>query len=499
MYHLKQRNMYHATASRAITLMGIAFDLDIAISTTTQCLHSFFVPLHPALEVLSYCVDTTQVHLYTIAGSKIAPLQHDQQHNHHHGLFAFPDEGYLKTVLKPPPLRLVSNMTSIEFLAPIKNKDYYPIRVGDYMFQNCTSLRHVDVSNLTTLREIGKDFLLRSTVESVDVSGFCKVTSIMANFLASCSNLHHHVDLSSLTRLCTIDRGFLFDCRALESIDLSGLYNVRSIGNKFMAECHNLRHVDLSCHSLTKLHTIGDNFLSCCMVLESVDLSGLFNVTSVENSFLRNCWAMTHVDLSAMTSLQAAGRYFLEGNTAMQSVDLSGLKNVQRVDDSFLGGCKALRRVDLSLMTAVHSIENDVLRDCASVEFVDMSGLRGLTSLGSFFMSGCSNLQEIIFPTNSGGGLQSISKHFMSHCGLSDFPLCCFLSNVTRVGDGFLFSCTRLTHVDLSAMTAVREIGDYFLSDNEKLKFVDLSGLCNVSRVGRCFLEGASPVWDVNL
>eukprot|EP00760_Papus_ankaliazontas_P039061 PhM_4_TR9473/c4_g2_i8/m.2170 len=49
---------YHPTASRAVMLMGIA------ASATKQSMapYSFILPMHPAVDVLSYCVDTELVY-----------------------------------------------------------------------------------------------------------------------------------------------------------------------------------------------------------------------------------------------------------------------------------------------------------------------------------------------------------------------------------------------------------------------------------------------------
>eukprot|EP00760_Papus_ankaliazontas_P039052 PhM_4_TR9473/c4_g2_i1/m.2163 len=70
--HTEHHFGHHPTASRAVLLMGIAASVtkrrinsDIMYSTKHKKRHgtpSFIVPMHPAVDVLSYCVDTELVY-----------------------------------------------------------------------------------------------------------------------------------------------------------------------------------------------------------------------------------------------------------------------------------------------------------------------------------------------------------------------------------------------------------------------------------------------------
>jgi hypothetical protein len=64
------------------------------------------------------------------------------------------------------------------------------------------------------LTSIGKGLLGNSFARSIDLTNFCNVTNIGANFLGSCARLIE-IDLSPLLKVTTVGSGFLERCAAL--------------------------------------------------------------------------------------------------------------------------------------------------------------------------------------------------------------------------------------------------------------------------------------------
>ena len=71
-------------------------------------------------------------------------------------------------------------------------------------------------------------------------------------------------------------------------------------------------------------------------------------------------------------------------------------------------------------------------------------------------------------------------------------------NNLLRIGDGFLWNCTKLTTMDLSHLSNIASIGNDFLR-NTKLTTIDLSPLSNVTSVGNHFLYDCSKLTTIDL
>ena len=168
------------------------------------------------------------------------------------------------------------------------------------------------------IRIISQDFMQRSSITSLDLSGLSSVTTIGNYFLCECSQLTS-VDLSGLSCLTTIGRCFVA-CSRPTTVDLSGLSSLTTIGNNFLYSCSQLTAVDLS--SLSSLTTIGVCFMSSCSCLTSLDLSGFSSLVTIGNNFLSSCSCLTSLNLSGLSSVTKIGERFLLHSIAHESVQL---------------------------------------------------------------------------------------------------------------------------------------------------------------------------------
>jgi hypothetical protein len=91
---------------------------------------------------------------------------------------------------------------------------------------------------------------------------------------------------------------------------------------------------------------INDDFLSYCHKLESIDLSGLSNVTKIGGWFLMNCSNLTNIDLSPFSNVTEIGSWFLYGCHHLKSIDLSPLSNVTKIRDYCLYNCYNLKSIN---------------------------------------------------------------------------------------------------------------------------------------------------------
>jgi hypothetical protein len=118
-----------------------------------------------------------------------------------------------------------------------------------------------------------------------------------------------------------------------------------------------------------------EGFLRDCAALTSVDLSGFVNVTAISRDFLRDSVSLTSLDLGAglarVTDIPAG---FLCGCTALKSVDLTGFANVTRIGDSFIADCLSLTSIDLTPLGKLRVAGHHFLRRCpADVNFAPVA------------------------------------------------------------------------------------------------------------------------------
>jgi hypothetical protein len=73
------------------------------------------------------------------------------------------------------------------------------------------------------------------------------------------------------------------------------------------------------------------------------------------------------------------------------------------------------------------------------------------------------------------------------------------LSGLTEVAHSFLFKCSALTALDLSACTRLRVIGNGFVNGNPQLADINLSGLGAVESIGANFLSGNAKLQAATL
>ena len=154
------------------------------------------------------------------------------------------------------------------------------------------------------------------------------VTVIPYRFLAQ-TNLSR-LDLSAPLAITAIDDHFLSECSSLESINLSGLRNVTNIGACFLYKCKSLRTFEpFNFAGFSSVTNVGNYFLSCCKSLTSINFAGLSSVTSLGNHVFSYCPALISINFAGMGSLTSVGNHFLFGCTSLETYDFPALRAVE--------------------------------------------------------------------------------------------------------------------------------------------------------------------------
>ena len=237
---------------------------------------------------------------------------------------------------------LTNNTSVTDIIAYYNSTDnkvivYSPARIYapekcDNMFQSCSALKNLDLSNFDTSKVtrmglgIGLNrgmFQYCSALTSLDVSKF---------------------DTSSVT----IMYGMFWGCSALTSLDVRN-FNTSSVTNmsNMFNGCAIIKSLDLSNFNTSSVTIMGSMFIGC-KALTSLDVSN-FDTSKVTNmdSMFTNCSALTSLDVSKFDTSSVTNMHNMFNSCGkIKSLDLSNFNtsSVTNMSGMFLG-CSALATI----------------------------------------------------------------------------------------------------------------------------------------------------------
>ena len=192
------------------------------------------------------------------------------------------------------------NLEYIKFNNNIEKK----LIVNDmsYMFDNCRSLKNLDLSNLDTfnLIKMSQTFSNCWSLTSLNFNGFN--TSLVTTFMGmfnNCSSLIS-LDLSSFnTSQVSFLNSMFYFCTSLTSINLSS-FNTSNVltMDKMFFECNKLKSLDLSNFDTSKTSYFSNLFYNCSELI-SLDISNFNtgNALLMEDMFF-NCNNLQYINIS---------------------------------------------------------------------------------------------------------------------------------------------------------------------------------------------------------
>eukprot|EP00760_Papus_ankaliazontas_P026306 PhM_4_TR3022/c2_g2_i2/m.46590 len=396
-YRKLYRFGFHPTATRAMMLLRISTHIYSRSAPTANGYR--LCPFSAETDILSFCIDITQVLFANIADIN----------NASHGTTCL----------------VVDDSDEYKCVPPHKGRGNRRMKRPPRWSQ--TSPPHHFIFGSISYQRALKWFstwTVNSAMEqegiSIDMHDTKSDDKGVGTFGCSFASQHSHVvelTLPSTVSATCLSDNFLQDCSCLSYLDVSPLKNVTKIGNYFLSNCSALTAVDL--RPLVNVTEIGRNFLCCCSSLTAVDLTPFASLTKIGDGFLAECSALTSVDLSPVSAI---GAHFLYGCLTLQSVDLKPLTGITQIEGGFLIDCLALTSVDLTPLANVTSIGRNFLHGCSALMVVDLSPIAEVTEIGRDFLLNCSGLTSV---------------------DLSP------LVNVTEIGRYFLHGCSTMTSVDL--------------------------------------------------
>lgn len=376
----------------------------------------------------------------------------------------FSNNQTLKKVTLPKSVTsLSSTFDGCTLLSEIVNTEQ--ILYCYYAFNNCKSLKSIDLSNCETIG--GSTFSNCNNLQSVNLK---KCKTIERNAFSYCSSLQSVGDLSSCTTI--MDEAFR-SCSSLKSIDIS---NCNSLYSFVFLNCPKLEEVKLS----KQINKINDGTFSGCTNLKSIDLS---NCTSIGGNAFAECQSLTSVGNTALLNSIEERAFFSCIN--LSTIDLS---NCTFIGEWAFDFCVKLSNINLSKCKL---IENYAFYQCAKLTEVDLSSCSSLTE--SIFRD-CSNLKTIKGIENfttipayafAGTGIETLSLPLCTTIQKAAFKKCMQLESVNlpkcetiegyqpinEEGDGAFYGCNNLQEIDLPSCI---NIGESTFCSCPKLKSINI-------------------------
>ena len=227
----------------------------------------------------------------------------------------------------------------------------FSLNSGDIgsMFNGCTSLISVDLSNLTkSITYINYLFYNCKSLTSINLTNFdtSKIQEMQYIFF-SCSSLKS-INLSSFKTPELLNTKNMFqNCILLTSIDISNfdLKKITELSNMFN-NCRALKMIKFPNSKTPNLVYIGSLFTNC-ISLVSVDFSN-FITSKVKNMYnmFHNCKSLTSIDLSNFdTSNARRVESMFEGCSNLQYINLQKAKQTTKKNIHIVMLLKVLQKI----------------------------------------------------------------------------------------------------------------------------------------------------------
>ncbi len=296
----------------------------------------------------------------------------------------------LKEIVLPSTLTVIGNYmfdgcTSLTSVVLSTNLTYLP----QYMFQNCTSLIEIEIP--AKVKNMG----------GTSATATINASSASSTF-KGCTNLERVV-LANGSQLAKIGASAFEGCVKLQSIDISKL---TVIANKAFLDCKQLKSANAPLCS-----TLGTNVFQNCENLESANIQ---NLTAIPNNTFDGCSSLVSVTINTSKNT-TLGTYVFNGCTSLTTIDLS---KVTSIGTYAFSDCESLQSVSLPIAT---SIGTYAFRGCSSLESVDAPNLQTIgqgafeyTSLKKFSIaSTVTTINGGAFNTLSNLELTNASENYM--------------------------------------------------------------------------------------
>lgn len=320
--------------------------------------------------------------------------------------------------------------------------------IGNYAFQQCTSLTSITIPNT--------------------------VTSIGKGVFEGCSNLREVTLSESLT---VLENSLFKDCTSLATVDIPA--SVTAIGT-----------------------SAGSGPFSGCTNLTTI--TGMEGVKTIVVSAFANVTSLASI--GSLSSLESIGESAFENCSALHSVNLGS--NTANIPKKTFYGCSSLSSINIPASATY--IDQYAFYECTSLKQV--TGCDNIGFWGNYCFYHCSSLESVSFGSKARSigshafdycsSLTSVSlpDDIVGTIGTNAFANCSKLSSVhignayTSIGS-YAFSKTAITEITVPASVTTIDFGAF--NTCEALQSIDIQA--NVTALNFGMFSGCTALTSVTL
>ena len=361
--------------------------------------------------------------------------------------------------------------------------------IGDYAFNNCSSLTSVNIPDGVVSIGINA-FYYCSNLTSVTIGK--NVTSIGNSAFSGCSGL---TSVNIPEGVTSIGNSAFSGCSGLTtSVNIPE--GVTSIGNSAFSGCSGLTSVNIP----EGVTSIGDGAFNGCSGLTNVTISSnvILSKDYTADSNIKHIFGSQVKEYIIGDGVTSIGKYAFWSCAGLTSVTI--LSSVTTIDKYAFANCTGLTKVivpDIAAWCGIYFSNNSAnplyyakhIYSDENTEIIDLTIPESVTSICFAAFWNCSSLKSVTFPS----GLQSIKKCAFYRCtGLTSITI---PEGVTSIGENAFWGCSGLTSITIPE--GVTSIGEHTFYNCSGLTSVTVPS--SVTSISESAFEGCSNITDLKL
>lgn len=375
--------------------------------------------------------------------------------------------------------------------------------MGEYLFEDCTNLKSVEIPETITKYGI---YMFKNCKSLTSFTIPSNMTQIPPGTFQFCENLETvtlHDNIKVVGYEC------FYYCKSLRISSLPD--SVITVGSRAFTGCDSITSFEISenvtnddvkwmfgyCNNLQEINVNENNpvYTSKDGVLYSKDLTSLiaypdgregeFTVPEHVTTLPAGAFAST-VKLTKLIipeTVTSIGRSVCNGSIGLQSVVLP--ENITEIGDYWFIRCESL--TDIKIPDSVTAIGEASFNECHSLKNIKFP--EGLKTIGEGAFAHCELIEEIVFPD----GLTTIGDTAFSRCeSLGNFVL---PDGLTTIGSGAFSQCRSITSVVIP--DSVTSLGSSSFASCSSLKEFQFSK--NIEYIMDSTFEGCSGLVEITV
>lgn len=327
--------------------------------------------------------------------------------------------------------------TAADLEIPQEIDGYSVTKIGDYAFEDCTSLLSVTVpAGITVIGE--GTFWDCTSLANINVSAdnteYTSVDGVL--FSKDMTDLlQYHIGNArteyAIPNGVTSIADYSFpECALIESITFPD--SVTSIGETAFAACSSLKSVELG----SGVKTIGDYAFAWCGALTDVKIP--YGVTTIGESAFDSCTSFENITFP--DSVTSIGQNVIWG-TAYYKDEANWENDVLYVDNHLITS-KSTINGDCVIKDGTKTIANSAFSNCESLENITIPN--SVEYIGQFGFYKCSSLKNVTIPDS----VLSIDYRAFGSCASLENVV--IGAGVTYIEEGAFRSCKSLKNIEVS-------------------------------------------------